>query len=227
MQELGVVHRAVRRPDPAVVQELGRYGVATIHEAMGRTGLMGPRIRPAYPGARLCGPALTILLQPGDNWMLHVAVEVIEPGDVLVAACLQDSEHGFVGELLATSFRAHGAVGLVLDGGARDVTELAAMDFPVFSRAIHAEGTVKERLGSINVPITCAGRLVNPGDVVVGDADGVVVIPAGSAAQVAAAAGAREAKELDIRGRLARGEVGLDIYGMREGLERAGLRYVE
>ncbi|MFE7170357.1 4-carboxy-4-hydroxy-2-oxoadipate aldolase/oxaloacetate decarboxylase [Streptomyces sp. NPDC057616] len=227
MQELGVVHTNIERAGPGAVASLSKLGVATVHEAMGRLGLMRPYIRPVYPGARLCGTAVTVLLQPGDNWMLHVAVEQVQPGDVVVAACTTECEDGFFGELLATSLRARGALGLVLDGGCRDVAELAQMDFPVFSRAVHAKGTVKATPGSVNVPVVCANVLVNPGDVVLADADGVVVVPAAKAAETAEAGELREAKEEDKRRRLAAGELGLDIYDMRDDLRSRGLRYVD
>ncbi|MFF4165267.1 4-carboxy-4-hydroxy-2-oxoadipate aldolase/oxaloacetate decarboxylase [Streptomyces sp. NPDC001741] len=227
MNELGVVHRRVERPDGADVEALKPFGVSTVHEAMGRTGLMHPYIRPVYPGAALCGTAVTVLLQPGDNWMMHVAVEQLRPGDVLVAACTTECEDGFFGELLATSVRARGGVGLVIDGGCRDVDELRDMDFPVFSRAVNSKGTVKATLGSVNVPVVCANALVHPGDVVVADADGVVVVPAGRVAEVADASRRREENEADKRRRLAAGELGLDMYGMRGPLEAAGLRYVD
>jgi 4-hydroxy-4-methyl-2-oxoglutarate aldolase len=227
MNNLGVVRRNVVRADRAAVDELARYGVATIHEAMGRVGLTKPYLRPVYAGARLAGTAITVLLQPGDNWMLHVAAGEIADGDVVVAACTADCDDGFFGELLATSFRARGGRGLVIDGGVRDVAELAAMKFPVFSRAINARGTVKATLGSVNVPVVCAGALVNPGDVVVADDDGVVVVPAAIAAAVAEAAAAREANEADKRKQLAAGVLGLDMYKMREPLAKAGLKYVD
>ncbi|BBB01285.1 hypothetical protein RVR_8607 [Actinacidiphila reveromycinica] len=227
MHELGVVHTTIERADPDAVARLSALGVATVHEAMGRLGLMRPSIRPVYSGARLCGTAVTVLLQPGDNWMLHVAAEQIRPGDVVVAACTSESHDGFFGELLATSYRARGARGLVIDGGCRDVADLERMDFPVFSAAIHAKGTVKATPGSVNVPVVCAGALVTPGDVVLADADGVVVVPAAKAAATADAGEAREANEETKRRRLAAGELGLDIYQMRDELRARGLRYTD
>jgi 4-hydroxy-4-methyl-2-oxoglutarate aldolase len=227
MSNLGVVKRNIVRADKAAVEKLSRFGVATVHEAMGRVGLMQPYMRPVYTGAHACGPAITVLLHPGDNWMMHVVAEQLQPGDVVVAACTADNTDGFFGDLLATSFVARGAKGLIIDGGVRDVKDLTEMQFPVFSKAISAKGTVKATLGSVNIPVVCAGVAVNPGDVVIADADGVVIVPAGIAQQAADAAEAREANEGEKRAKLAKGVLGLDMYNMRGPLEKAGLRYID
>lgn len=222
-----VAIRSIPRAAPEHVGALSRFGVSTIHEAMGRSGLMKPYLRPIYAGAAACGPAVTVLAQPGDNWMLHVAVEMCRPGDMLVVAVTTDNTDGMFGELLATSLKARGVVGLVIDAGCRDVTALTEMGFPVWPRAVNPRGTVKATPGCVNVPIICAGALVTPGDVVVADDDGVVVVPRAEAEAVARASALREAKEDATRKRLAAGELGLDIYGMREALSKAGLTWLD
>lgn len=227
LNNLGIVRTNIERPDPADVKRLSQFGVATIHEAMGRVGLLRPYIRPAYTGAKLCGPAVTVLLQPGDNWMFHVAAEQVQEGDVIVAGCTTESEDGFFGELLATSLTARGCKGLVIDGGVRDVADLEKMDFPVFSRAVNAKGTVKATLGSVNIPVVVANAVVNPGDVVVADVDGVVVVPRELVGAVADASQKREDNEEAKRVKFREGVLGLDVYGMREPLAKAGLEYVE
>jgi 4-hydroxy-4-methyl-2-oxoglutarate aldolase len=223
----GIVVRNIRRADAAAVESLGRLGVATVHEAQGRTGLMQPYMRPLWRGARIAGSAVTALCHPGDNWMIHVAVEVLSPGDVLIVACSSECTDGAFGELLATSLKARGAKGVVLDIGCRDAHEISAMQFPLWSRAISAKGTVKATIGSVNAPVVCAGIQVNPGDVVVADDDGVVIVRRADAQTVVKAGEEREKKEAASRARLEKGELGLDIYDMRKALEDKGLKYVD
>jgi 4-hydroxy-4-methyl-2-oxoglutarate aldolase len=221
------IFRNIHRADSGDVKMLGDLGVATVHEAQGRAGLMRPYMRPVYPTAKAAGSAVTVSCAPGDNLMIHAAIECLRPGDMLVVATTSESTDGMFGELLAESARAHGAVGLVIDAGVRDVTEISGMDFPVWSRAISAQGTVKATPGSVNVPIVCAGAAVNPGDVVIGDADGVVVVPRLQAAEVRRLARDRYAKESQTRDRLKKGELGLDFYGLRARLVELGVVWVD